>query len=195
MNKRTCSCKNPRCQEVLKSYFFDEDSPFPDPKKPQLLFKLANPRANPSSRHKLQSARRQQLYDRAAKLLNVSHCGTLIVGIHHFHRDVISAYAKGDSREAIFQDYLLPSSLVSNNRLGVKFTAVDRFCCLGTNAADKGCKKALRKAERARGDDNQPLTKKDFCSCARFLNAPFVTVERAAECIVLPDGRRSSAAV
>ena len=40
ISKRACSCKHPRCGEVLRKYYFDQASPFPDLKKPQLLFEI-----------------------------------------------------------------------------------------------------------------------------------------------------------
>ena len=48
--KTACSCGRPECREVLRDYYLDPASPYPDPDNPQLMFVLGNPAANPDPR-------------------------------------------------------------------------------------------------------------------------------------------------
>ena len=172
---RKCSCGRNECGEVIHSYFINPASPYPDPAAPKLLFDLINPQANPETRKKKQAARRQQLFDRAIKLLHIRPgIKRITIAIHHFHRDVIRTFSSDHNRgSTIFLDYLLPSDMVANSRLGVTFTAIDKLICLETNAEDKQCKKAAKTIARERPGS----CLKKVCTCNRYLNVPFVTLD------------------
>lgn len=157
--RQCCSCKDPRCKNLLKEYYFNESSIYPNGER-KLLFMLNNPSKAAGATTK-RHTRQQQLYDRAAMLLKVEDYQELRfirIGITHYHSTIIDHYNRdrSDEKAKHFPPYLLPSILVSNAKLGVKFTSVDRFDCLGTTMKGKDCK--------------------GNCICNRYLNAPFVTV-------------------
>lgn len=178
-----CDCGHKDCRSVLQQYHEDPTASYPDGRdRPQLMFRLRNPRAsNPHSNRTRQAAQRQRLYDRAAQILGVSNPeerARIYVGVHHFRREVIEHYhsnprnlstggSRGRSRgNKPFIDYLLPANLAGNDRqgrprLGREFTLEDRFDCLGTNSQQKSCAEA-----------NQ-------CLCDLYMNLPFVTLEAA----------------
>ena len=177
VSNQACACGRPECRGVLRDYYLDPASPYPNPSSPQLFFKIANPSSNPSSRKKKLAVHRQQLYNRTAKLLGVTDGKQIIVAIHHFARRVIDAFAKDADSPLYFYDYILPSSMVRGAVLGAPFTSVDRFVCLGTKPQDPSCAATGR------------------CACNRFLNVPFVTLEDARACIVVREERRASSAL
>ena len=76
-----------------------------------------------------------------------------------------------------FLDYLLPSDLVANSKLGVEFTSADAFRCIGTSNEHWKCKRDGR------------------CHCGRFINSPFLTRDRAKnviECVSSERAQRSA---
>mmetsp|Transcript_36543 Transcript_36543/g.62235 ORF Transcript_36543/g.62235 Transcript_36543/m.62235 type:complete len:403 (-) Transcript_36543:303-1511(-) len=162
LNKRSCSCSTVHdCNALLRQYFEDSSAPYPDNKK-QLLFRIRNPNKSTSSKKPRQLRAKQQFYNRAASLLRIEdadHLDHIFIGISHFSRDVIDHYNNDNSatKAKYFTDYLLPTSLVSNSNLGVEFTVVDKFICLGTPKEKSHCKR------------------NGSCNCKLFLNAPFVT--------------------
>ena len=141
--RQCCSCKDPRCKNLLKEYYFNESSIYPNGER-KLLFMLNNPSKAAGATTK-RHTRQQQLYDRAAMLLKVEDYQELRfirIGITHYHSTIIDHYNRdrSDEKAKHFPSYLLPSILVSNAKLGVKFTSVDRFDCLGTTMKGKDCK-------------------------------------------------------
>ena len=48
---RACACgrTEPECRGVLRDYYLDQNSPYPNPSSPQLFFKIANPPGAASS--------------------------------------------------------------------------------------------------------------------------------------------------
>ncbi len=186
----SCDCNSEDCKELLRRYCGNELSCFPNNKK-KLLFRLNNPSKSASTQPTRQK-HKQQVYDRAALLLKVKNpqdMEFIHIGINHFSPIIIDHYNNDTSskKEKVFTDYLLPTSLVSNSRLGVKFTDVDKFNCIGTSKLAKGCKK------------------NGSCICNRFLNVPFVTVAssgivdtgsaRGKRQKALSDKRKSSMAI
>jgi hypothetical protein len=197
LRKKACSCGRSECRDLLRDYYLDPASPYPDPKSPQLIFDINNVQMQPESRQKRQGIRKQQLYDRISKLLG-SNCDDrkyASIAIHHFSPDVIRAFAADPKSCHRFLDYLLPSSLVSSSRLGVPFTAVDRFICIGTDVEDKTCQIAEKQRKLAVGGDGLSTSKSYLrmsCSCNRYLNVPFLTIDAAKANISTGNSRRSA---
>ena len=160
LNKQICHCSNQKqCKLLLKQYYQDKTSPYPSGSKdhPQLIISIANPR-NPNGRKKRQAKRKQQIYDRAAQLLNVSNAekrDCIKAGIHHFPRVVIEQYATANNslrkekgkKLPKFIDYLLPKHLVEMKDcedrliLGREFTDGDMFNCIETCVEQKVCRR------------------------------------------------------
>ncbi len=160
LHNHSCDCNNKNCTKMLRQYYEDKSSIYPG-EKPQLLFKINNPSKSAGTQPKRQK-RMQQLYDRAVKLLKVENAHDkeyIYIAIIHYSPIVIEHYKNNGSskKEKLFTDYLLPSTLVSSSKLGVKFTNLDKFDCLGTTKESTNC------------SDN------GVCTCNRYLNAPFVT--------------------
>lgn len=190
LNKHSCGCGRSECTTLLEQYFNDDASPYPEgPTKKQLLFHVGNPRKSATGdRYKKWNLRRQQIFDRVIKLLkpaNIENPHDLTgvhIGIVHFHPSVINHFFNDGARSNTkFVEYLLPLDLVRLSNLGVEFTDVDRFLCLGTNAEDGLCTKAEKVIKKTLGDAYKPST---LCNCKRFINVPFVTKDRASDVII-----------
>ena len=180
MGKHTCSCSTIcDCKSLLREYFDDPSAPYPGD-KPHLLFRVRNPRNAKNPGRSKQRAMRQQIYDRAAALLRVENAENrddIRIGIIHFPRDVIRHYNNDQSnnKPKNFVDYLLPSHLVTNSKLGVAFTKVDRFTCIGTT----------------KEKDNPKCTSDNVCHCNTYINSPFVTRDRIVASIKRPTSERT----
>ena len=136
LSNHSCDCNNKNCRTLLQQYYENEDSIYPNNKK-QLLFMISNP-SKSTGKQASRQKRQQQIYDRAAFLLNVDnpHEKDLIyVAITHYSPIVINYYNadKSSSKEKNFAEYLLPHDLIKT--LEVKFTRVDKFNCIGTTKA------------------------------------------------------------
>ena len=167
LNKHSCGCGRSECTTLLEQYFNDDASPYPEgPTKKQLLFHVGNPRKSATGdRYKKWNLRRQQIFDRVIKLLkpaNIENPHDLTgvhIGIVHFHPSVINHFFNDGARSNTkFVEYLLPLDLVQLSNLGVEFTDVDRFLCLGTNAEDGLCTKAEKVIKKTLGDAYKPST-------------------------------------
>ncbi len=161
LNGHSCSCNNKNCTKLLKQYYYNKSSLYPNGKA-QLLFSINNPSMSGGKITK-KNQRQQQLYNRAAILLKVENYldkKSIYIGIIHYSPTVIEHFNNTQAvhKGKVFTNYLLPSDLVSSSKLGVKFTNVDKFNCIGTAKEAGDCK------------ENQK------CICNRFLNVPFVTV-------------------
>ena len=176
IGQRACSCTTVcDCTSLLREYFEDPSSPYPGGEV-KLIFRMRNPRLSGGDRYLGQQAMKEQIYDRAAELLRVDSPETLDrinIGIIHFHREVINHYNNAASKPKNFLEYLLPSDLVANCNLGVKFTTVDAFRCIGTSKEYSKCKR--------RGK----------CRCGKYLNSPFVTRDRIINSVERPSSDRA----
>ena len=153
MHRNICGCMDKKCKELTEQYFNDPESKYPHGEK-QLLFRYTNPNGS--------NIGRQQIYDRVAFQLGIKNPHErkdFRVSIRHYGPGAIEHYNSDDTKGGLvkFQEYLLPFSVVSNSKLGVEFTDVDKFICIGTKKELKECKKNNNK-----------------CMCNRYINAPFV---------------------
>ena len=91
--KQSCICNKESCNKMLRQYHKNEDSIYPNNKK-QLLFKISNP-SKSAGKQASRQKRQQQIYSRAAFLLNVENPHEkdfIYVAITHYSPIVINYY-------------------------------------------------------------------------------------------------------
>ena len=49
VNNVACSCGRDGCRTLLRDYYLDPASPYPDPTRPQLIFVVNNPAKKPDT--------------------------------------------------------------------------------------------------------------------------------------------------